>query len=196
MTVYPRPRPFFCTCFALPHLPDSVLAVTVWAALTLAIFCSPPRPSSAPAATRRSRSAQAPLEGPPSVCLPHQLPSSKLCPHHLVTFSPLVLAPWKVVGGSKDQLKVRAPHSSGQVPGPFWKAQHRPTGLYSPPHRTQGPGTGSGVSTPPPHARGCLQARNRAPQGILSPHGKGVLGHFLCTTRYNPRYAVPKSRKP
>lgn len=35
----------------------------------------------------------------------------------------------------------------------------------------------------PSRARGCLQSRNRLPQGILSPHRKDVLGHFLCTTR-------------
>lgn len=35
---------------------------------------------------------------------------------------------------------------------------------------------------------GSLLAGEEPPQGTFSPHGEDILGHFLCTTRYNPRY--------
>lgn len=41
VTVHPRPTsPLFCTCSALSHLLDLVLAVIAWAAPTLVILCA------------------------------------------------------------------------------------------------------------------------------------------------------------
>lgn len=78
-------------------------------------------------------------------------------------FSPLVLAPQKVVGGSKDQLKVRAAHGSSQVPGPFWKAQHTYWSLLP-----------SSSHSEPRHQIKCQRASPHV-QGAASSLGTGCL---------------------